>query len=453
MPIRTWRPARLALAPVLATMLASSIGAAPSVTVYSRDLGFVREQRTLELARSRDTVRIADVPERIDFASVRLIPEGGARVTRLAYRFDVAGGDELIESAKGRRVRVTSRNERVAEGVLVAADGSWLVVRADDGSVTTLSRAAVDEVRLAEPPAGLSLKPALEAVVEEGRRGRSNAELSYLTGGLSWSAEHTVVRRGEDAATWSAAVTVENTTGRTFNDVELKLVAGEPRREMGIPGPVYKGAGPMAEMSVAAPSPDLGEQAFSEYHLYTLGRPATLRDRERQSFTMIEPRSVKVTPRYLYRGGDPRGVTSQIQLTNDKASGLGVPLPAGRVRFYEADPQGALQFTGEARIRHTAEGEKVELDIGQAFDLAAERRELYNKRISDREREYAVEIKLRNRKKSEVAIVAEENVSGDAEVLRKSHDFTRKDANTIVFSIPVAAGKEVVVSYAVRVRY
>ena len=207
------------------------------------------------------------------------------------------------------------------------------------------------------------------------------------------------------------------------------------------------------EMSAMAAAPDLGEQSFSEYHLYTLGRPATLRDRETQSFTMIEPRNVQVKPRYLYRGGDPRGVMSQLELTNAKASGLGVPLPGGRVRFYEADPAGALQFTGETHIRHTPEDEKLTLDIGQAFDLAAERRELYNKRISDREREYAVEIKLRNRKQNEVTITAEENVSGDADVLRKSHEFTRKDANTIAFTVAVPAGKEVVVGYAVRVRF
>jgi hypothetical protein len=130
-----------------------------------------------------------------------------------------------------------------------------------------------------------------------------------------------------------------------------------------------------------------------------------------------------------------------------------VALPAGRVRFYEPDAAGALQFTGETSIRHTAEGEKLTLDVGQAFDLVAERRELYNRRIADREREYAVEIKLRNRKKLDVKIVVQEGVGGDAEVLKKSHEFTRKDANTIEFDVAVAAGKEAVVSYTVRVRY
>jgi hypothetical protein len=435
-----------------ALSMSAPLFAAPSVTVYTRDLGFVREPRSFQVRAPRDTVRIADVPRRLDFSSVRL-HSAGAKVRRLAYRFDVAGGDQLIESALGQDVRVAMRDNRVAEGVLVAADGAWLVVRSDNGAVLTLSRASVDEVRLARPPADLSLRPTLEVALEAARAGKIEAELSYLTGGLSWSAEHTVVRRGEGSAEWSAAVTVENTTGRDFVDAELKLVAGEPRRDAPPPMPYLRAQAQTMDMSLKEGGADLGEQAFAEYHLYTLDRPATLRDRESQRLSMIEPRGVKVTPRYLYRGGDPRGVASQIELVNTETAGLGVPLPAGRVRFYEADPSGDLQFTGETRIAHTPEGEKATLEIGYAFDLAAERREVSSRKISDRERESTVEIKLRNRKKAAVSIVIEERVSGDIEVIQKSHDFVRKDANTLEFTVPVPAGKEVAVRYTVRIRY
>jgi hypothetical protein len=147
------------------------------------------------------------------------------------------------------------------------------------------------------------------------------------------------------------------------------------------------------------------------------------------------------------------GVSSQIEIQNTKANGLGVPLPAGRVRVYEKDAGGAGQFTGEAHINHTPEGEKVTLETGTAFDLAAERREVSNQRISDREREYQVEIKLRNQKKSNVSIVVEENVAPDHEVLSSSHPSTNKDAQTLQWTIPVPAGKEVALTYTIRVRY
>jgi hypothetical protein len=198
---------------------------------------------------------------------------------------------------------------------------------------------------------------------------------------------------------------------------------------------------------------DLSEQAFSEYHLYTLGRPATLRGREQQSFSMIEPRTVKTTPRYVYRGGDPRGVMSNIEVVNDQASGLGIPLPGGRVRFYDTDARGASHFTGETSIKHTPEGEKLTLEMGSAFDLVAERRDLFNRRITDREREYGIEIKLRNRKKSDVTVLVDEGVGGDTQITEKTHEFTRKDAGTIEFPVLVKAGGEAVVRYTARVRY
>ncbi len=436
----------------LSLLLAGLALAGPSLTIYTRDLGFVRETRTLELGAGRDTVRLSDLPERLDFSSLRFVPAGGAKVTRLAYRWDVASGDAFLVNAIGQRVSVVSRGERLTEGTLAASDGAWLVVRADDGSVTTLSRNAVEAVRLAKPPARLSLRPALEAVLEGAKAGRGGAELSYLTGGLSWSAEHTVVRTGERAATWSAAVTVDNSTGRDYLDATLKLVAGEPKRQAAMPAPR---AGYMKAMAVAgemADAADLSEEGFAEYHLYSLGRPATLRGGEQQAFTMLEPRDVKVTPRYVYRGGDPRGVMSQMVIVNAKDAGLGVPLPAGRVRFYEPDADGVPQFTGESAIRHTPEGEKMELEVGTAFDLAAERAMISSRRISNTEREYAVRIRLRDRKKSDVVIVVQEGVSGDTEIIQKSHDFTRKDAGTIEFTIPVKAGQEVVVEYTARVR-
>jgi hypothetical protein len=436
----------------LSLLSATLAVAGPLLTIYTRDLGFVRETRTLELAGVRDTVRLSDLPERLDFSSLRFVPGGAAKVTRLAYRWDMASGDAFLANAIGQRVSVVSKGERLTEGTLAANDGSWLVVRADDGSVTTLSRAAVELVRLAKPPARLSLRPALEAVVEGARRGRAEAELSYLTGGMSWSAEHTVVRSGEREATWSAAVTVENSTGRDYVDATLKLVAGEPRREAAAPMPR---GGYMKAMAVAgemADAADLSEEGFAEYHLYSLGRPATLRGSEQQSFTMLEPRAVKVTPRYVYRGGDARGVMSQMVIVNAKDVGLGVPLPAGRVRFYEPDADGVPQFAGESSIRHTPEGERLELEVGTAFDLAAERTMISSRRISNTEREYAVRIKLRDRKKSDVTIVVQESVGGDTEITQKTHEFTRKDANTIEFTIPVKAGAEVVVEYTARVR-
>ena len=422
----------------------------PVVTVYTQDLGFVHEWRTLSLAAAADTVRIADIPARIDIASVRLQPAAG-RVGRLAYRYDVESGDGLFDRARGSKVRVTLRGDRLVEGTLLSSDGMWVMVREADGGVRTLSRASIDDVRFPEPPKRLFTRPMLEAVIEGGRKGDVPAELSYLTGGMSWSAEHTLVRTGETSGSWATSVTVDNSTGRDYSGVTLKLIAGNPSRTSAPPMPMMVRTAMMADGGMEKSA--MSEQAFADYHLYTLDRPATLRDKETQSLSMLESRPVALTPRYLYRGWEGRGVRTQLELRNETAKGLGVPLPGGRVRVFAPDAGNDLQFAGETTMNHTATGEKFTLDVGQAFDLVGERSETANKRISDREREVSIEIKLRNRKKIATTIVVEEITSGDTDIIAKSRDFVRKDANTIQFTVPVAAGQEAIVTYTLRNRY
>ena len=441
---------RLVCSAVLLAALAPGSFAEPAsparVTIYSGDLAWVRETRTLEFAAGRDTARITGLPERIDVSSIRLAPSGKARIRRLAWMAAEPQADRWIERARGRRVRVSLRGDRVVEGVLTGADAAWLMVRGDDGALETLARSAVDQIRMADPPR-LTTEPVLEIVLEPGVSGRVPAELSYLTGGLSWTAEHTLVRTGEKTARWSSIVTVENASGRSFDVPRLALVAGQPHRAGGAPMPLMR-AGLGVAMEAKA---DLTEQSFSEYHLYTLDRRARLDDHETQLFTMLEPRAVEVAPRYLARPG--AGVALQLQIRNARAAGLGVPLPAGRVRVYEADGGGEERFSGETAIAHTPEGELVTLDVGAAFDLVAERREVANRVISDRERESQIEVRLRNRKTVPVTIVVEEPVAGDHEIVRSTHPATEKDANTLQFSVPLAAGKETVLTYTVRQRF
>jgi len=436
----------LALLPSLAT-------AGPSLTLYTSDLGLVKESRALDFRGTRDTLRLEGVSNRLDASSLRLVPSTG-KLTRLAYRFDVATGDGLLERAIGSRVRVVSKtSERVTEGMLLSADGSWLVVRSDDGALSTLSREAMQEVRLARPDAGLSLKPAIEAVVEGAKHGGGSAELQYLTGGLSWSAEHTLVRTGETTAQWSAVVRVENTTGRDYRDASVKLIAGEVSRA-GAPMPMDEAPRAMkVSFMAASPGAAPSEQAFSDFHLYTLPGVVTLRDRESQTLVLLEPKSVAVKPLYVYRGGSASGVQWKLELVNSAKDGTGAPLPAGRVRCYAPDADKDLQLTGETTVKHTAVDEKVTLEMGYAFDLAAERKSVSERRVSDREREYSVEIKLRNRKSVDAVIRVEEPANGDTDVIKSSLPVTRDEANLLKWTIPVAAGKEVVLTYTARQRW
>lgn len=437
----------LALTLLTAGALAAQAG--PAVTVYSEDLAFVRDTRAWDVRSATDTLRVSDLPLRVDPTSIMASP-GSGRVTRLAFRSDLASGELALEHARGSRVRIAARDGRIVEGTLLSADGAWLLVRADDGMLHDVSRSAVEDVRL-ETVSGDVLRPTLEVAVAGARTGRMDVGIDYLTGGMSWTAEHTLVRSGETGAEWGTAVHVVNHSGAAYADATLKLVAGDPRRVGGMPSPRPVRAA-MEVSSLAMDAPKLSEESFGEYHLYSLEQPATLRDREAQRLTMYGERDIQVAPKYLYQGGG-QGVTAQLVMRNEKGRGLGMALPAGRVRVFEPDASGALQFTGEAMIAHTPVDEEFTIGVGTAFDLVAERRIVRDQRVSNRERHTQVEIKLRNRKKASVTIHVEEPMGGDFEITSSSHSFERKDARTAKAAIQVPAGKEVVVTYEATIRY
>jgi hypothetical protein len=260
-----------------------------------------------------------------------------------------------------------------------------------------------------------------------------------------------IERTGETTGRWSATATIQNATGREFRDATLKLVAGEPRRASPSPMPRAMMMKTAMAMEADGGAPSLSEETFSEYHLYTLDRPATLRDRETQGLPMLDTRAVKFTPRYLVRPG--MAVAAQLEFVNAKENGLGVPLAGGRVRIYEGDAAGAAQFAGESAVKHVAEGEKFTVDLGNAFDLAAERKTLAERRISDREREVEVEIELRNRKSADVTFTVEEPAGGESQVVKTTHEPTRKDANTLEWKLPVKAKGSVLLRFTVRTRW
>ena len=141
------------------------------------------------------------------------------------------------------------------------------------------------------------------------------------------------------------------------------------------------------------------------------------------------------------------------RFTNDRASGLGLPMPAGTVRVYQADAAGAVHFVGEDHIDHTPKDEKLDLQIGKAFDVICERKQTDFEKISDRVFEMEFEVTLRNHKATPITVEVHEPVGGTWKMLQSSHDWKKTAAWAAEFSVPVAVDAAAVLKYRVRVEY
>jgi hypothetical protein len=318
------------------------------------------------------------------------------------------------------------------------------------------------------------LKPTIDWLLHSDSAGKIPAELSYVTGGMTWVADYNAVapETGDqlDITGW---VTMDNQSGKTFDEAQIKLMAGEVNKLQ--PGGSINGivrSGP-AMLTMDEQVPQVREQAFDEYHLYTLPRPVSLHDRESKQVEFIRAANVKADRIYVYDGAkfpqqyqywgyeqirNNREYGTEMnteiwvmqEIKNSKANHLGIPLPKGRVRFYRRDSDGALEFIGENEIKHTPSDETLRIFTGNAFDIVGERRQT-NYRIDTDKRmiDETFEIKLRNHKKEAAEIRAVEHLYRcvNWEITQKSDDFVKTDSRTAEFRVRVPASGEKTVTY------
>jgi len=429
-------------------------GRSLSLTVYNQDLGLVRDVRRMVVPPGPAWLQFQDVPSRIDPTSVHLRATEGGEIGVLEqnYRYDLVGSEKILERYLDHDIRVVLEEGRLFEGRLLSARGGELVLQSAEsaGGVFIVSRDKVTDMQFSALPEGLITRPTLAWLVSGGRGNPRTLEVSYLTGGLDWHAEYVaVVADKDDALDLSGWVSVDNRSGASFPDATLQLVAGDihratPERRYG------KGMAAQVEM-LRAQDTAFGEEAFFEYHLYSLERPTTILDNETKQITLFPPARCSV--KKLYEASPAAGgkVRVVLETRNSSDAGLGLPLPKGVVRVYKRDSRERLQFLGEDRIDHTPRDEKVRVSIGNAFDLVVERTELDMRRLGQRDREVDVKIEVRNRKETETAtVVLQEDLYGYWTIRNCSHPYEQKSATRLEIPVTVRAGETATVLYTVR---
>ncbi len=457
-------------------LLAASAVSAMEVTVYNSNLGLVKDVRAFNLKPGVGEMKVEDVAALIDPTSVHfrsLTAPDAVSVLEQDFRYDLVSQDKLLERYLGREielVRPVGRDgvkQETIKGILLSNAGG-LVLQSEGKILVNPPGSPV----LPALPDGLLTKPTLVWKLDARQGGAQQGEISYLTAGLGWSADYVLVADKDDAkGDLTAWVTVTNNSGATYKDAKLKLVAGDVHRAPA-PEPRLRFARGMAMAAMAA-APQMTEQPFFEYHMYTLARPTTLADNSSKQVEMASAAGVPIKKLYVYDGaagqfwyggdagnwdpgyglGSNKKVAVILELKNDKASGLGLPLPKGRVRVYKKDNDGSLQFAGEDSIDHTPKDETVRVKLGDAFDLVGERKRTdYSSDLSKHRFEETFEIHVRNHKDAAADVTVVERLyrwSG-WKIVSASSKWIKKDAQTVEFPVTVPKDGEAVVTYTVR---
>ena len=294
---------------------------------------------------------------------------------------------------------------------------------------------------------------------------KHRVEASYLASRLAWNADYVLtVGRDDKAADLNGWVTLVNNSGTAFRNAKLQLVAGDLNRVRQQLGKMQMNERRDAAAPAAAES--MTQEAFSDYHLYTMQRKTTINNAQTKQVSLLEGTDVPTTKRYVVEGqnyyyhnhqhpGSPIKDLVQVyyQFKNEAKSGLGIPMPAGVLRVYQQDSKGGTQFVGEDRIMHTPKDETLNIKIGNAFDVVCERKQIDFTKITSNVYEFEYEITLRNHKATAVSVEVNEPIGGTWRMLRSSHEWTKTSAWAAQFKVPVASDGTAVLKYRVRVTY
>lgn len=436
------------------------------LTVYENGQALVKDQRDFKLPRAEATLAFAGVSAQLqpDTVLFHTLTGEPLKVVEQAFDFDVLSPQALLQRAVGREVEVYTTNPATGRDTIERAK----VLAADQGLVLDIGgkihTQAPGRIVFDNELGSLRTTPTLLITA----RGKANtdvkSELSYLTGGLSWRtnyvADYDADAKRLDLAAWAS---ITNETGMDFKDARVKLVSGQVNRAAA-PSPQFKiRRGQEAMMAAAAPAMDVQEQALGGYHLYDIDRTVNLENNRTKQLSLLTGANIVAKQEFTVRGepyyyqqqmtGRPpvNQVESTIAIKNDRASGLGLPLPAGVMRIYGQDASGAPQLLGEDNVEHTAEGGELRINVGRDFDVTAEREQKGYVRASDRISLVTWRVTLKNAKAKPVNVRVIEPIFGAWEITKESHPHENANARTAEWVLNVPAKGQAALDYTAKI--
>jgi hypothetical protein len=467
---------------------------AVDLTIYNQNLSLIREERIVNLVKGMSRVALPDIPATIDGTSLHfmsLTDPSAVSILEQDYQYDLVHPAKLLEKYVGkevefRRVDPETEKEYTVRGRLLATgyqpqpqSGLSVPTYYSTGGMIAEIDGKIEinpagQLLLPSLPEGLILRPQLEWLVRNSREGQQKAEISYLARQLSWSCDYVALLNKDDSRVdVTGWVTLTNNSGTTFKNAGLKLVAGD----VNVVKQVFVDEARLAKgMAVTnAAEPQFTQTDLFEYKLYSLQRRTDLNNNETKQIELTSANGVAAKKAYVYDGladqwrawyrnysyrsqgsfGQQSNTKVGVYVTfkNDERSGLGIPLPKGRVRVYKRDEDGREQFIGEDKIDHTPKDEEVKLYLGNAFDIVGEREQKdFRTYASGHVIEETIQIKVRNHKQEPVEVQVYEHPWrwSQWEIVRSSADWTKVDQTTLRFPVKIAKDGEAVLSYTIR---
>jgi hypothetical protein len=364
-----------------------------TLTVYTQNLGLVRDSRALPALAPGQAVIIQDVSRQMQTETLSI--KGAGQILEQNLNTNLLSHQSLLQYYLGQQLQLARRNpasgdESITPVTLLSIEGDRALVRRDS-QIESIPLNTDWRFIFPSLPAHLSSEPSLEFRTQ-GTDSPAEGTFSYLTGGLSWQMDYVMtLNKGGSQMSLEGLATLHNSSGVDFENAHFQLMAGTLNQ----PAPESYRKANVAMASMAADS-GAAPAAFEDYQLYTLPNSTSLLDQQQKQLPLVSTAALPVKREYRHEflampHPDNQRHRSAPQTLLSFQNGDATPLPGGAVRTFAPDEDGRLQFIGGSQIDHTATGQTVELMLGEAFDLSVERQQtLLNKDYDSYVAEYEV---------------------------------------------------------------
>ena len=437
-----------------------------NVTVYNNGLGLVKDTRSVSFKKGENALSFLGVSAQIQ-PETALFSGQGLSVLEQNFYFDLLSRESLLRKFMGKNVQVIETHElsgkKTIEDAKVLSVDAGLVLKIGDRIETDYK----GRIIFPDVPADLYDQPTLTINVKADRESTQNVELSYLTNGLTWRADYVAeLNDTEDKINLNGWVTLTNTSGIAYKNANIQFVAGSVNRVRSIqPRPMMKAARGMAMANSIALDEGMREEQLMDYHLYSLGRMTDIASNQTKQLALLSASGAKTKKEYLFSNIVPtyrsrgnfgefgqRNAQVVLKLDNDKASNLGLSLPAGIIRVYKADSKHNMFFVGEDRISHTPENGKIKLNLGEAFDVSVSGKETAYTPFSDKAYEAGYSLTFKNATDKPVKVTYKQDFPDQWSLTDSSLPHKANSSRQAEWIVDIPSKGQTVLNYTIRVK-
>ncbi|MFP4521468.1 MAG: DUF4139 domain-containing protein [Fibrobacterota bacterium] len=439
---------------------------ASSLTIYSGDHSLVKEKREIGSFVSKDEFLIDSICSGAVAGSFRVLPAGKSgdpEIKSLRFIEAFANYNDIMDSFVGDTVKLLRYNEKNGTEIMKKA----LLIKSGPGPVFSIDGevylGAPGNVVLPSLPVNRGFLPGVLCSFDGKLKKKDSILISYMTSGLGWKADYSIYAEKKGRGIIESWVSIENRTGRPFNNTEVKIMAGEVNFDKGGPVRPVAGRNLFARAESGIPRNDGAQQKpFSGFHIFSLPEPVDLLPGSPVRVRLFPNMNLSME-RVTESVGGPCGFSGRekeewvlqdifnyLEFSNDKKSGVGKPLPSGTVRVYRRNGQ-EYEFAGEDNIENIPVDEKVKVRLGKAFDLKVKRKQSLFERKGRNVSIYGCKFSVVNSGGKKESIRVMERMSGEWDILENSLSYNKLNSGMIAFDLNLKPEEEKEFFYKVRV--